>query len=242
MHPHHSQSDWIAAMDSAGRSAEGTRDLHRPIWIIKNAWLKKRSIIARPTLSVVAQPKCGRPTDTTSIKPWNLWFCHTSQTRLSGFCGGKTKLVSQPAIDVHLEHHHHQLLTSQVRICFVSTFSANFVYRKSYISWKWFWNGTNAFWWYRECLMSQTYFTTLCLHGRSFRLHLCRAFQESNGGYWEGATVKLYSIMVGYFRCLPEIVKCGAWEVGLWVVSKVGWKVCNCIYIYMGNINTFIVY
>ena len=92
--------------------------------------------------------------------------------------------------------------------------------------------GTNVFWWYGQCLLSQNYFRTLCLHGRYFRYRPRRAFRESNGGHWEGATIWLSSIVVGSFRCLPEMVKCRAWEVGLWAVSKARWKVCNCIYLH----------
>ena len=90
--------------------------------------------------------------------------------------------------------------------------------------------GTNAFWWYGKCLLSQTYFRTLCLHGRSFQP--CRAFRESTGGYWLGATIRLFAIIMVLFRCLLKMVKCRAWEVGLWAVSKAGWKVCNCIYLH----------
>ena len=59
----------IAATDGAGRSEEGACDLHRQIWIKKNARKKMLSevaqlwVLSRPTLSEVAQPTYfGRPT------------------------------------------------------------------------------------------------------------------------------------------------------------------------------------
>mgnify|MGYP007009100649 CR=1 FL=1 len=58
----------------------------------------------------------------------------------------KVNKISQQTIDMHLEHHlHHHLLTSQVGILFVSTFSAIFLYYKSYFSCKWFWKEDTCF-------------------------------------------------------------------------------------------------